>query len=142
MCAMSLRAAGPSGEGRPTRARSVLLVDDDADIRFIAEIALGRLGGFSVQLAASASLARALLANAPLPDALLLDVTMPVVDGPTFLHELRRDPAFDGLPVIFMTARTGLEDVASYLAMGAAGVLAKPFDPMRLAKQVGEILAW
>ena len=41
-----------------------------------------------------------------------------------------------------MTARTSLEDVESYLAMGAAGVLAKPFDPMRLAKQVSEILAW
>lgn len=122
--------------------RSVLLVDDDADIRFIAEIALGRLGGYAVKLAASAEAARTALASAPLPDAVLLDVTMPVVDGPTFLLELRRDPTFAELPVIFMTARTSLEDVASYLAMGAAGVLAKPFDPIRLAKQVGEILAW
>jgi len=139
---MSLPAAGPPGEAGTARARSVLLVDDDADIRFIAEIALGRLGGLSVQLAASAPLARTMLAQAPLPDALLLDVTMPLVDGPTFFQELRRDPAFDALPVIFMTARTSLEDVEAYLAMGAAGVLAKPFDPMRLAKQVGEILAW
>lgn len=139
---MNLPAAGPPDEATTARARSVLLVDDDADIRFIAEIALGRLGGLSVQLAASAPLARTMLEQAPLPDALLLDVTMPVVDGPTFLQELRRDPTFDALPVIFMTARTSLEDVRAYLAMGAAGVLAKPFDPMRLAKQVGEILAW
>lgn len=124
------------------RARSVLLVDDDADIRFIAEIALGRIGGLSVQLAASAAAARDALTNAPLPEVLLLDVTMPLVDGPTFFRELRNDRTFDALPVIFMTARTSLEDVESYLAMGAAGVVAKPFDPMRLAKQVGEILAW
>ncbi len=139
---MSLSAAAPPGDTGSTRARSVLLVDDDADIRFIAEIALGRLGGLSVQLAPSAPAARTLLANQPLPDAMLLDVTMPFVDGPTFFQELRRDRTFDALPVIFMTARTSLEDVESYLAMGAAGVLAKPFDPMRLAQQVGEILAW
>lgn len=122
--------------------RSVLLVDDDADIRFIAEIALGRLGGLAVRMAPSAEAARLQLEAGPLPDVLLLDVTMPLVDGPTFFRELRREPAFDTLPVIFMTARTSLEDVESYLAMGAAGVLAKPFDPMRLAKQVSEILAW
>jgi len=132
--------------GRPAdlaaRARSVLLVDDDADIRFIAEIALGRIGGFAVRLAASAAAARDALASAPLPEVLMLDVTMPLVDGPTFFRELRNDRSFDTLPVIFMTARTSIEDVESYLAMGAAGVVAKPFDPMRLAQQVGEILAW
>ena len=122
--------------------RRVLLVDDDADIRFIAEIALGRLGGLSVVTASSANGARLELANDVLPDAVLLDVTMPEIDGPTFLLELRRDSRFDALPVIFMTARTSLEDVQAYLAMGAAGVVAKPFDPMQLARQIAEILAW
>lgn len=122
--------------------RRVLLVDDDADIRFIADIALGRIGGYEVSLAASVADARPRLEHAPLPDALLLDVTMPVVSGPTFLEELRTDPRFDPLPVIFMTARTTLEDIESYLAMGAAGVVSKPFDPMSLARQLAEILAW
>jgi CheY-like chemotaxis protein len=67
---------------------------------------------------------------------------MPIVDGPTFFRELRSDRRYDDLPVIFMTARTTLEDVEAYLAMGAAGVVAKPFDPMQLARQIGEILAW
>lgn len=125
-----------------TSPRRVLLVDDDADIRFIADIALGRIGGYVVSLAASVADARARLEQAPLPDALLLDVTMPVVSGPTFLEELRADPRFDALPVIFMTARTTLEDIESYLAMGAAGVVSKPFDPMSLARQLAEILAW
>jgi len=125
-----------------TTPRRVLLVDDDADIRFIADIALGRIGGFDVSLAASVADARERLANAPLPDALLLDVTMPIVSGPTFLCELREDSRFDGVPVVFMTARTTLEDIESYLAMGAAGIVSKPFDPMSLARQLAEILAW
>lgn len=123
-------------------ARSVMLVDDDADIRFIADIALGRIGGFAVRLACSADEARSLLAAGSLPDALLLDVTMPGTDGPSLLRELRADRAFDGLPVVFMTARTGHDDIDAYLAMGAAGVVAKPFDPMSLGRQVREILGW
>lgn len=122
--------------------RRVLLVDDDPDIRFIAEIALARIGGLDVTVAASVQAAREQLADRPLPDALLLDVTMPITDGPTFLGELRADASFDPLPVIFMTARTGLEDIQAFLAMGAAGVVPKPFDPMSLAGQIGEILAW
>lgn len=122
--------------------RSVLLVDDDADIRFIADIALGRIGGFAVRLAGSADEARELLRAGPLPDALLLDVTMPGLDGPSFLLELRAGDGFAALPIVFMTARTGHDDVDAYLAMGAAGVVAKPFDPMRLGQQVREILGW
>ncbi|HRE88682.1 MAG TPA: response regulator [Myxococcota bacterium] len=125
-----------------TSGRRVLLVDDDADIRFIAEIALARVGGLAVTLAGSADEARLRLAEDPLPDAVLLDVTMPVCDGPTLFAELRGIPRYGALPIIFLTARTTLEDVQGYLALGAAGVVAKPFDPMTLARQVGEILGW
>lgn len=125
-----------------TSARRVLLVDDDADIRFIAEIALARVGGLAVTLADSADEARVQLAEDPLPDAVLLDVTMPICDGPTLFAELHAQARYASLPVIFLTARTTLEDVQGYLALGAAGVVAKPFDPMTLARQVGEILGW
>lgn len=125
-----------------TPRERVLLVDDDADIRFIAEIALARVGGLAVTLAGSADEARARLAEDPLPDALLLDVTMPVCDGPTLFAELRAQERFATLPVVFLTARTTLEDVQSYLRLGASGVVAKPFDPMTLARQIREILGW
>lgn len=125
-----------------TSARRVLLVDDDADIRFIAEIALARVGGLGVTLAGSADEARTRLAEDPLPDALLLDVTMPICDGPTLFAELRTQERFASLPVVFLTARTTLEDVQSYLGLGASGVVAKPFDPMTLATQLREILGW
>lgn len=121
--------------------RTVLLVDDDADIRFIAEIALARVGGFAVRLAGSAMEARQEL-EVVRPDALLLDVTMPEVDGPTFFSQLRAEPRWDTMPVVFLTARTSIEEVHHYLSLGAVGVLAKPFDPMTLAHRLREILDW
>jgi len=124
-------------------ARHVLLVDDDPDIRYIAEIALGRVGGLRVTLAASAEDARrALAALEPLPDVVLLDVTMPVCDGPTYFRELRSDARFAALPIVFLTARTGIDDVQGYLDLGVDGVVSKPFDPMTLAKQLAAMLAW
>lgn len=125
----------------PGAQRHVLLVDDDPDIRYIAEIALARVGGLAVSLAGSAAEARARL-EGPLPDVLLLDVTMPLCDGPTFFRELRQDDRFAALPIIFLTARTSLDDVQGFLDMGVHGVVAKPFDPMTLAKQLGGMLGW
>jgi DNA-binding response OmpR family regulator len=122
-------------------ARSVLFVDDDPDIRFIAEIALGRVGGLHTRTAGSVAEARLALADS-LPDVLLLDVTMPECDGPTFLEELRATPGREHLDVIFVTARTAIDEVQGYLALGASGVLAKPFDPMTLAGRVTAILGW
>jgi CheY-like chemotaxis protein len=125
----------------PGAQRHVLLVDDDPDIRYIAEIALARVGGLAVSLAGSAAEARVRL-EGPLPDVLLLDVTMPLCDGPTFFRELRQDDRFAALPIIFLTARTSLDDVQGFLDMGVHGVVAKPFDPMTLAKQLGGMLGW
>lgn len=121
--------------------KHVLLVDDDPDIRYIAEIALARVGGLAVSLAASAEAARLCLESAR-PDLLVLDVTMPQCDGPTFFRELRRDPRWATLPVIFLTARTSLDDVQGFLDLGVQGVVAKPFDPMTLAQQLGAMLKW
>ncbi len=121
--------------------RSVLFVDDDPDIRFIAEIALSHVGGLRTTVADSAADARRQLATS-LPDVLLLDVTMPECDGPTFLKELKSKPGLEDLRVVFITARTALDEVQGYLSLGAAGVLAKPFDPMTLARRLGEMLGW
>jgi two-component system OmpR family response regulator len=121
--------------------RSVLFVDDDPDIRFIAEIALSRVGGLRTTVADSAEEARRQLAK-ELPDVVLLDVTMPECDGPTFLQELKSTPGMEDLRVIFITARTALDEVQGYLSLGAAGVLAKPFDPMTLSRRLGEMLGW
>ena len=70
------------------------------------------------------------------PDLILLDVMMPVMDGPATLAHLREDPRTADIPVVFMTARVQKQDLAHFKSLGAAGVITKPFDPMTLAAAV------
>jgi CheY-like chemotaxis protein len=116
----------------------VLYVEDDADIRTIAVLALETVGG--LQLRACASGAEALQAAAGFaPDLLLLDVMMPGMDGPTTLQHLRELPGTARTPVVFMTAKVQASEIDHYLSLGALGVITKPFDPMALAVQVQDL---
>jgi two-component system OmpR family response regulator len=121
----------------PTLQR-ILYVEDDPDIQLVARMALVRIGRFTVQVCSSG--AEALAAAAEFnPDLLLLDVMMPEMDGMTTLAELRRLPGTRETPAVFMTARVNDGDVASYLELGAIGVIAKPFDAMQLAAKLREL---
>jgi CheY-like chemotaxis protein len=111
----------------------LLLVDDEPDIRAIATMALERVGGHDVTAVGSAAEAVA-AAERERPDAVLLDVMMPDVDGPVALERLR--PVIGEVPVIFLTAK---QDAERLRALGAAGVIAKPFDPLALADEVAAI---
>jgi DNA-binding response OmpR family regulator len=119
--------------------RRVLVVDDDADIRVIAELALARLGGFQVMLADSGEKALA-LASECVPDLILLDVSMPLLDGPATLCALRRRRATAHVPVIFFTAASSDAETSRLRGLGALGVLSKPFDMAQLARHVRSIL--
>jgi two-component system OmpR family response regulator len=115
--------------------QKVLYVEDDADIRTIALLALETVGGLQVRACASG--AEAVEAAAAFaPQLLLLDVMMPGMDGPTTLARLRELPATAAVPVVFMTAKVQASEVEQYRALGAVGVITKPFDPMTLAAQV------
>ena len=116
----------------------ILYVEDESDIRAIAQMALEAVGGFTVIACASGSeaLATAPSANA---DLLLLDVMMPGMDGPSTLKALRELPATANTPVIFMTAKVQAAEVAQYRELGAIDVIHKPFDPMELAAQINRI---
>jgi CheY-like chemotaxis protein len=119
----------------------LLYVDDDIDIRTVATLALGLDGAISTRPAESGAEALAMLHDGNWrPDAVLLDVMMPGMDGPAFLAEVRRLPGLETIPVIFMTARSMQADVAHYYALGAAGVIVKPFDPLRLAEEVRALI--
>ncbi|MEQ6916374.1 response regulator [Halomonas aquatica] len=113
----------------------ILCVEDDPDIQAVARLALQALGGFEVKLCSSGSEALE-KAGAFAPDMILLDVMMPGMDGPDTLAALRQEPALAQVPVAFMTARVQRDDISHYLALGACGVIAKPFDPMTLPSQV------
>ena len=111
--------------------KRILMVDDDADIRTIAQLSLTAVGGFAVELCGSGPEA---LQKAELfaPDLILLDVMMPGMDGPTTLNGLRKIPSLAQTPVVFMTAKVQPQEIAQLMACGALDVLAKPFDPMVL----------
>lgn len=118
--------------------KRVLLIDDDQDIRTVAEIGLSSVGGFEVLLASGGAEGVA-TAVRELPELIILDVMMPGVDGPTTLAQLKATDATARIPVIFMTARVQKHELAAYLSLGAIGVIDKPFDPMTLAQQVRDI---
>ncbi|KPQ29019.1 MAG: Response regulators consisting of a CheY-like receiver domain and a winged-helix DNA-binding domain [Marinobacter excellens HL-55] len=117
----------------------VLYVEDDPDIRAIAELALQDVGGFEAALCSSGQQA---LEVAPEfgPDLILLDVMMPEMDGPETLNKLRNFPETRSTPVIFMTARIQSSEIEEYLALGAIGVIPKPFDPMTLADDIRHLV--
>jgi two-component system OmpR family response regulator len=117
--------------------RRILFVEDDPDIQVVATMALESLGGFSVFACGSGAEALSRFAEIS-PDLVLLDVMMPGMDGPATLAALRQLPS-GGVPVVFMTARVQAHEIASYREMGAADVIAKPFDPMTLAETVRTI---
>ncbi len=119
----------------------VLHVDDEPDIREVASLSLDLDGDIETRSAASGMDALALLAGDFRPDVILLDVMMPDLDGPGTLQRLRLLPGYADTPVIFMTARALSHEQGSFIALGALGVITKPFDPMTLATQVRDLLA-
>ena len=121
--------------------RKILIVDDDDDIREVARVSLEAVGGWDVLIAGSGieGLAQA---KAGQPDAILLDVMMPDMDGPTTFQRLQADAATRHIPVILLTAKVQAADHLQFAELGVSGVLAKPFDPMTLPSQVAELLSW
>ncbi len=115
--------------------KRILFVEDEDEIRTVAKMALEAVGGFEVIACASGAeaIAAAPQANA---DLLLLDVMMPGMDGPAALEALRRIPATARTPVIFMTAKVQPGEVAQYMALGALGVVPKPFSPMEVSDEI------
>lgn len=113
----------------------VLHVDDEPDVRLLVEASLGLDPGLVTQSCASGAEALAIAAHWR-PDVILLDATMPDMDGPATLARLKHDPHTAGIPVLFLTASHHDSDVDQFKAMGSVGVIAKPFDPRALAPSV------
>ncbi len=125
-----------------TGPMQILYVDDDDDIRAIVEMALGLDPSIRVRVASGGQAALALLArDGWRPDAILLDVMMPGMDGPTLMTHLRRQADLATTPILFMTARGRAADVTRYMEQGAAGVILKPFDPVTLAQQIRALVS-
>jgi two-component system, OmpR family, response regulator len=114
--------------------RTVLYVEDDHDIQEVARLALEVVGGLEVVVASSGDEAIQ-RAQEAVPDLVLLDVMMPGMDGPTTMSALKRLDGMRDVPIIFVTAKVQSAEIEQYIALGAIGVIAKPFDPMTLADE-------
>ena len=117
----------------------ILVVDDEDHIREVAQVSLEAIGGHEV-MTASSGFEAIEKATSERPDAILLDVMMPELDGPATLARLRSEPATETIPVVFLTAKVREADVERFMSLDVAGVLAKPFDPMTLPDQLSRIL--
>lgn len=123
-------------------SRRLLVVDDEEAIREIVAISLEAVGGYEVITARSGEEAL-VRASTDRPDAILLDVMMPGLDGPTTLSRLQALPETRDIDVVLLTAKAQVTERAQLAQLpGVAGVIAKPFDPMTLPDQVSKILGW
>ncbi len=117
-------------EHRPT----ILIVDDRRDnINLLAQFL--RADDYAMSFATSGLEALESVRRNP-PSLILLDVMMPGMDGPSTLQKIRTMAGFETVPVIFMTAKAMPQEVARFRELGAAAVIAKPFDPIQLGNQV------
>ena len=119
--------------------KCILVIDDDEDIQDVALVALEVVGGWEVITASSGS-EGIRLAAAEKPDAILLDVMMPDLDGIATLEQLKANPITRSIPVIFLTAKVQSGDRDRFAQLDIVDVIAKPFKTMLLAQQVATIL--
>ena len=121
--------------------RRILIIDDEDDIREVAALSLESVAGWQVTTASSGAEGMR-LAAAEVPDAILMDVMMPAMDGPTTFREMQKLPELAKIPVILLTAKVQGVDQRRFAGLGVTAVLFKPFDPLTLAEQMSEALGW
>jgi DNA-binding response OmpR family regulator len=118
---------------------TILLAEDDADIRLLVTIKLTQAGhqvrGFGDGLSAAAD------AREHPPDLAVLDIMMPGMSGLEVCQELRKDPATARIPVILLTALAQETDITAGLAAGADDYIVKPFSPRDFMVRVNAVLA-
>lgn len=121
--------------------KHILIIDDESDIQAVAQLALQTVAGWEVSIASS-GIEGVSLARNRAPDAILLDVMMPDMDGVMTLQELQAHVETQDIPVILMTAKTQLSDRQQFSKLGIAGFISKPFKAMQLASEISGKLAW
>ena len=120
------------------RPKRILLVDDDLDILIVTRMALEVVGDFVTDSCSSGEEALAYVEEFQ-PDLILVDVMMPYLDGLSFVQQLKLNPKFAQIPVIFMSALTG--DITKRTAcLHAEDFFTKPLDLNRLEKRIEELL--
>lgn len=118
---------------------NVLVAEDDDDARDIVEVTLTLEATIKVRAFSSGAAALDHLRTAPAPDLILLGTAMAGLDGPATLAQIRRMFALARVPAVFLAANADGAEGARLMSLGAAGIIAKPLDPLRLPQQVQDI---
>jgi CheY-like chemotaxis protein len=121
--------------------RKILIIDDEDDIREVAALSLEATAGWEILTANSGAEGMA-IAALERPDAILMDVMMPEVDGPTTFGKMQQNPTVANIPVLLLTAKVQGVDQRRFANLGVSAVLFKPFDPLTLAQQISDALGW
>jgi CheY-like chemotaxis protein len=121
--------------------KRILIIDNEPYIQEVTQICLETVAGWSVLTAGSGrdGIAKA---AAEQPDAILLDVMMPDMDGLTTFQALQTQTETQAIPVILLTAKVQAADRLRYAQLGIKDTIAKPFNPLELANQIATVLGW
>ncbi|MEN9870287.1 MAG: hypothetical protein RLZZ171_1275 [Cyanobacteriota bacterium] len=119
--------------------KKILVIDDEDDIRKLIQTCLEVMGGWQV-ITASSGNEGLNLAQRNLPNAIILDLMMPDMDGLSTLKKLQSNPIISNIPVILMTAK-GRFVKSKFTELGVKGVINKPFNPLKIANQVAAALS-
>jgi CheY-like chemotaxis protein len=118
----------------------ILVIEDDRSIQMVMELVFTRMAKCQVIVASDGTEGLALIRKEK-PDVVLLDLMMPGMDGFEVCQRTKADEATRHIPIIFLTAQPQPASVARAMALGAAGYLVKPFDPVTIIDHVNEALA-
>ncbi|BBD69471.1 response regulator receiver protein [Nostoc commune NIES-4072] len=121
-------------------SKQILVIDDEDDIRQLIQTCLEIMGGWKVLTATSGNQGL-LLAQSSQPDAILLDVMMPDMDGLTTFEKLQANQITKHIPVILLTARGRTNNERLFKDIDVKGIISKPFNPQKLAIQVAAALS-
>jgi CheY-like chemotaxis protein len=122
-------------------SKHVLLIDDDPDIRAVARVAMEKFACWRVIVAASGGEGVSQAQSHSL-DGILLDVSMPDMDGFAVFEQLQAHPTTCTIPVVLLTAKVLPSDRRRFAEMGIAGVITKPFNPVTVCDQIADLLGW
>jgi CheY-like chemotaxis protein len=127
--------------GEDSMTKHILIVDDEEDVRAIAQMGIEMGAGWNVVTASSGKEALEIAAQQQ-PDVILLDMMMPDMDGRTTLQQLKANPKTQPIPVILVTAKVQNGHQEIFADMQVAAIFAKPFRPLKLAEQISKALGW
>ena len=121
--------------------KSILLIDDEPNLAEVIAVCLESFKDWQVRVVNSGREGLKIVESLQ-PDAILLDVMMPEMDGITVFQHLQQNAATQNIPVILLTAKVQSSDRARFSQLGVAGLIAKPFEPLQLADEIADLLHW